>query len=77
MSPSVALLAAPPESRTHPVAAATVTEAQGHPPRVKCSRRYAPHAVRRPKYRLNPVVIDRSIVQIVTAKQIQQKDINL
>ena len=42
----------------------------------KCSRRNAPHVVKTPKYLLNPVPVGQSTVQIVTAKQIRQKDIS-
>ena len=75
MSRSVAQHAVQPESRIPLEAAAMETEAPGQP-RVRCSPQNAPRAGKILRYLLNPVVIDRSIVQIVTAKQIRQKDTN-
>jgi hypothetical protein len=56
-------------------AAAPGTEAMGQP-RAKCTRQNVPHVVKIPKCLLNRAPVGRSTVQIVTAKQIQQKDIN-
>ena len=68
MSLNAARHAVRPESRTRPEAAVIATEAVGQP-LDRCSRQNAPPAVKILKYLLNPVVIDRSTVQIVIVKQ--------
>jgi hypothetical protein len=62
MSLSVVRHAAKP---ARPSVAAVITQAE---PDGKCFRQYAPSVVKKPKYRSNLVVIDRSTAAIVTAK---------
>ncbi len=76
MSPNVVPYAAQPKNRAYlgiaiiTVVAVTEAEMAGlH--RGRCSRLNAPHAAKTLKYLLNPVVVGRSTVRIVTAKQTQ------
>jgi hypothetical protein len=75
MNRSGAQLAAPRESRILP-AAAIAAAATGALPPGRCSPRNAPRAEKILRYLSNPAATDRFIVQIVTAKQTRQKDIN-
>ena len=70
MSPSVASLAAIPESRAHPEAAIMGTEATTHL-RARCIPQYALLVAKRLRCLFNPVATSQSTVQIVTAKRTQ------
>ena len=73
MSPNAARHAVRPDNRTRPVAVAIIAEVVGQP-RDRCSRQNALPVVKILKYLSNPVVIDRSTVQIAIVKQTHQKD---
>ena len=75
MSPSAVPHAAQQKSRACLEVAVPETEAMGQP-RGKCTRQNVPHVVKIPKCLLNRAPVGRSTVQIVTAKQIHQKDIS-
>jgi hypothetical protein len=74
MNRSGAPLAAQRESKILPAAIAAA--ATGAVPLGKCSPRNAPRVAKILRYLSNPAATDRYTVQIVTAKQTRQKDIN-